>query len=498
MNHPPSGLHEYPVSISESEGSNFFRTYVDSDNESTDTAFSESPIPPPGWWDTYYSFGDFLLSHKYIAETYSLHLIDNDTFVQNVYTMISNMNRIYGNTLKAMYLPISTLDQEGNSETLEIRFDVFEILRSHFIEDFRDFVEDGVAPLYVNLDTTIRSDSVTGRQVQYIISYVRFLIQKEPLSHMHVTRIIGDTVIHPGYYVKAISPSDHEVIYGKRDCVLICLNEYTKKNIKPGDVRARVWPGIPRHMLETKEFTRGRHLMALADIYQVSILIYFIETKEKLKFGNHPDSIQLVKIGKCVGIFEKHIASEEDNDKYFSSNTNIKVGFYDLETVQKSNDKMQRVYSYCIKIGDFVETVCDFDVNIVEGQLVRTLRNINGKVYLYAWNGSRFDNRILLPLLIRENVHCNNVVLNNANELLSFKLYTNDDNFVIFRDPCKLFPSTLSEASKHFGLEKFGKLSSVDHLEIETMYMKGGGQWQAYLKEKKKMSWNTWKGTCVF
>ena len=207
-----SGLNEYPVSVSSSgfpESDDIM--YVDSDNDSSYTAVSESPIPPPGWWQTYYSFGDLLLSHKYLAEDYCVRLIDNERFVRSVSTMISNMNIIYGNTLRAMYLPIQTLDTEGNAETIEIRFDASEISKRHFAEDLIEFVEDGIAPSYVNLDTAIRSDSVTGRMVKYLISYVRFLVQKEPLSHMHVTRIIGGRVIHPGYYVKAISPSNHEV-----------------------------------------------------------------------------------------------------------------------------------------------------------------------------------------------------------------------------------------------------------------------------------------------
>ena len=282
-----------------SENSEEFRMYVDSDNESTDSD-SDSIIP---WRDTYYSVGDLLLSHKYIAEKNSVHLIDNDTFCKNIGTMILNMNRLYGNKLKAMYLPITL----GNSETSEIRFNVSEILRTHFIDDLLEYVENGIIPLYANLDDK------TKHKIQYLISYVKFSVHKKPLFNTHVT------IIHPGFYVKEISSFDHRVIYGKKDRILMCLNEHTKKNLKPDDVRAKVWPDVPRNMAVKKEFTRGRHILALADIYQISIFIYFIETRETLKFRNYSESIQLVKIGTCVGIFEKYVALEpkERNEDFF-------------------------------------------------------------------------------------------------------------------------------------------------------------------------------------
>lgn len=211
----------HPISISQSDteagsesGEESIRMYIDSENESSDMSIDENPVPPPGWWKTYYFFGDFMLSHKYIVKEYAKPLIDKDGFIGNVFKMIKNVQKRYGNTLKAMYLLIRTLDQEGNTETIEIRFDVSEILRTHFIDDLKEFVEEGIAPLYVNLDTSIQSDSVTGRVVEYLISKVRFLVQKEPLSHMHVTRIIGGKIIHPGWCVKAIFSSDHEVLYG--------------------------------------------------------------------------------------------------------------------------------------------------------------------------------------------------------------------------------------------------------------------------------------------
>ena len=61
-------------------------------------------------------------------------------------------------------------------------------------DDIREFVKNRVAPLYVDLDIAIRR---TGRMVHYMISYVKFPVQKESLYHKPVKYIIGDAVIQP-------------------------------------------------------------------------------------------------------------------------------------------------------------------------------------------------------------------------------------------------------------------------------------------------------------
>ena len=144
----------------------------------------------------------------------------------------------------------------------------------------------------------------------------------------------------------------------------------------------------------------------------------------------------------------------------------------------------QRVYAFTWRGKDGDLTMCHNNFDFVEGELVdKVLDTIhsasdNETMIAYAWNGSRFDNWIILNLLkkhYRKLLWVHDIVINSGNELLMFKLTTNRDNgsktTIIFKDPKKMFNVSIPEACKVFGI--FNGKHEFNHDEIDEAYMDG-------------------------
>jgi hypothetical protein len=46
--------------------------------------------------------------------------------------------------------------------------------------------------------------------------------------------------------------SSTSIVYGERDCAIICLNEFTAKRLDPLDIRRQLWPNSTEERIEVK------------------------------------------------------------------------------------------------------------------------------------------------------------------------------------------------------------------------------------------------------
>jgi hypothetical protein len=297
-----------------------------------------------------------------------------------------------------------------------------------------------------------------------------------------VTLTVGDEQLHPGIFIKKIDMRNHNVVYTDTDCLILCLNEVTGRRIEPIDIRKKIWPDCSVFDIRTRPFHTRRHIKLVCGEYDVNLQIYNVVNRKCVGYNKSGSAIvQVAKLGQIVGLLDRieepaEIIEEEDQ-KY-------SLAYFDLETVQKESDTYQRIYAYSIKSENILENVCYHDVDVVEDCLVRTiiklLKTNASTTYLFAWNGSRFDARIITPILKRSSIWVGNIIVNGANELLSAVLkYGRDAGTAILRDPCKLFPAGLNEAAQTFGL-KFAK-TPFDHDEVELYYVRGGRSWEDYV-----------------
>ena len=348
-------------------------------------------------------------------------------------------------------------------------------------DDLRDMIYDlvtsNMAPMWIRIEDFETSDTAFGKFVWYDLSFFDLCIQKTPRSVLHATMIVGDGEIHPGVWVKRIFSTNHNIEYGPKDCVIMCMNEATGKMLKPREVKKDIWPHAESP--ELLDIHRKKHLSALSKIYDTKIILYLVDECIKLKVGKQHNSVKLVKVGKVIGLldrFEQKI--EEEEDTVVQSE-----GYFDLETV----GEVQHVYAYCIKSAYGSFCVADSDLYNVENSLKTDVFDILKKipekknVIMYSWNGSRFDSYIMLRILNADSrFKLYNMIINSANELLTFNVRLGDNTgSLVFRDPCKLFPNTLEKAADIFELE-ITKTKDVDHDEIERVFIEGK-KWSDYI-----------------
>jgi hypothetical protein len=462
----------------------------------SDTESIEDPdiVPPlPMLWrmdmrcisDSFHIVEFFLDPYDAQEMTYSL-------FVRDISLMIRFVSHTYPspNRVSAMRLPAQAIDVDGDIDELSIRFEKDLLYSESFIEELLDYMNAHIAPIWVRTDGSF-SDSVSGKYIHYPMQKVQFLVERVSLSHHHVTKVVGEQRIHSNIYVKKIDSASHGVAYSSLDCIFVCLNEETGMNLDPIEIRKQIWP---EKDYVNREICRSRHISKICDIYSVSIILYDVESRVTMHYGAVQDEnrvVKLVKVGKTIGIYERHGDAVNFEKDLSSSSISEDVCYacYDLETVQSEEDNKQRVYAYCIKMDSFKEIVCDDNVDLVERSLCKTLVDMlhrtlpKQKIYCYAWNGSRFDARILLSLFVQKDIKCKAIIINSANELLTFTIYGDKCGAIIFRDPCKLFPEKLSKAAEIFGLP-IAK-ADIDHDEVEKHYNEAN-MWVEYISENKR------------
>lgn len=344
--------------------------------------------------------------------------------------------------------------------------DLYGILEQH--------IDECTAPVFVHLGIDEISDSLIGTYIDWNVNKVTFWFEKIPKNDKQLTVITGEEEIHPGIFTKKINFENHVgVYYNSTDCIFVCLNEVTKLMLSPEDIKSEIWPSCSLYDISKKVVHTRRHVEYVCNKFDVDLGIYDVEKKKWIGYNKgglfHVD---VVKVGLMVGILdriqEREVSEESFGVKYL-------YAYYDLETVQSSRDKFQRIYAYSFKSSRVNETICYHDVDVVEKTFVETVKKYLSETkgittYLFAWNGSRFDSRIIVPLLRKNELWIGNVIVNGANELLSATIkYGSTSGTVILRDPCKLLPSTLSEAATTLRVDL--PKGEINHNDIEQAYI---------------------------
>jgi len=184
--------------------------------------------------------------------------------------------------------------------------------------------------------------------------------------------------------------------------------------------------------------------------------------------------VSLYKCGRVIGILDRIDPSVDKR------NCSSDMVFYDLETVGSD----QRVYAFTWRHSSGDMTVCHDDCDRVEklfvDKVLDTIDSVGDNISIssYAWNGSRFDNWIVLKLLKRaynEKLWVKDIIINSGNELLTFKLTVNRINGakvdMVFKDPKKLFSVSLSEAAEIFNINE--RKIEFNHDDVDSAYTSG-------------------------
>lgn len=351
--------------------------------------------------------------------------------------------------------------------------DIYNIISHH--------IEENTTPAFVRGGSEEISDDVVGTYVVWNLTTVKFWFEQISLSESEMTIIVGEKEIHPGVFTKKINLSNHHVQYETGDCLFICLNEVTGKMWRPKDIRCKIWP----QKSSDQTIHTLRHITEVCKHYDVNLRIYDAISKKFIGYNKTGKrSVNLVKCGMAIGLFERIGEQEEARDEELKH----VYAYFDLETVQSGSDDFQRIYAYSFKSDGLTETVCYYDVDLVENIFAESIKKYLLETpdiitYLYAWNGSRFDAKIIVPLLQQNGCYISHIINNGANELLSASIKNGDNSgTIILRDPCKLFPDTLNGAAKTLGIEMFK--DEIDHNEVEIKYISGGNEWREYVTEK--------------
>lgn len=457
-----------------------------SDAESIQEVVGVLPPLPIVWTGFLRDVSEYFIFYDFVIDPHDASTLTSERFASNVGMMVDYVKSLYPypNRITCMIVPASSVDQDGMVHEFDLRFDPEFIFQDDFVSEFTDYVQTYTAPIWIRAESNGFSDSVTGKIVVYKISYVRFCVEKVDLSQINVTKIVGDQTIHPGIYVKKIDYMDHDVEYLEYDCLFACLNEATGQRHSPIDIRAQIWPDVDKKDLKMKQIHRSRHFIKVCQIYGISLQVFNVDERKQYRFGGGGNIVRIVKVGRVVGLYGRQETVQDSIN--IDENSHLYC-YFDLETVQKDGE-LQRIYAYCIKTSTgFEEAVCDSDIDVVEKLLVSAFLSILSRIphkecaYVYAWNGSRFDFRIIIPLFARRRVKCRNIIINSANELLSFSVFMDGHGSIHFRDPCKLFPETLTNAAKIFnvGMAK----GEVDHNKIEEAY--NSDTWNSFVEENR-------------
>jgi hypothetical protein len=373
-------------------------------------------------------------------------------------------------------------DGENVRWSQKMRFEIanFEDL-NELKESMLEYMSQNTAPVWHRLSIDETSDKGYNKLVKYHRDYFDFCIQRPSKSGKQVTTICGEKEIHPGTFIKVIT--DHNIVYRTNDCLIQCLNEVLDRREDPVTIRKEIWP--EGHDYE-RDIHRTRHIIYIAKRYDTKILLSdLIEQKNLIYNGGGTHTVKMVKVGKVLGVL--------DRIDYTVDKRNISkdVAYFDLETVGPD----QRVYAFTWRHKDGDMTICHNNTEDVEIELAKkileTLEEMgdDDTAIAYAWNGSRFDNWIIMNIMKRKfnkRLWVHDIIINSGNELLMFKLTLKKPNdkktTIIFKDPKKMFSISISEACKVFGIIE-GK-HDFNHDEVDEVYM--NGTFDEYIKKNRE------------
>jgi hypothetical protein len=421
-------------------------------------------IPGSNVFDSF-EFRNYSLKTTAVEERYE----NSSVFVN---TVISELKNIRFATAVRLLADIHDLENEEDVRwSQNIRYEIDQFASSNELRDVMlEHVSSETAPVWHRLLTDETSDKGYNKLVKYHRNYFDFCVQHPNKTRTQATTVCGEREIHPGVFIKIVT--DHNVVYGSNDCLIQCLNEYFCLRLDPMMVRKKIWPDRDGYDL-LKDIHTPRHIRTIAMIYNARLVISDIVYQKNYVFNKEGTNIiNLVKVGKCIGIVER---VDHTVDK---RNTIRSVVYFDLETAGPD----QRVYAFTWRHTGGDMTMCHDDHDYIEQEFVNKIMDTimsaedNGHIVAYSWNGSRFDSWIALKLLKKaynKKLWIHDIIINSGNELLTFKLTITRENGtkvnMVFKDPKKMFSVSISEACKVFNISE-GK-HEFDHNEVDEHYM---------------------------
>lgn len=366
----------------------------------------------------------------------------------------------------AINFRVTAMDYENGQETgVTLRIDT----TSEALEELVECVRNSIAPAYVGDDTHGGSDNVSGKHIIWDLGWFQLITQKVETGV--VTVVVGSSTMFPGYITKVINTDDHKVLYTDRDCIFVCLNEALGVANDPLKIRAMIHPEDTTH---NRMVSIKRDLRRIAQVYGCNIAIHCVDDNIRLVTSKHMHlpTVELVKMGTSIGLVTQHRGSSVDEAEDTLSHTG-EDAYYDLETV--SNASNTQVYGFSLLRPDGVSVTLVYHDERVLGQSICSalieclVSSSKANVYLHAWNGSRFDHRLLLRLC--SNVFKVGFIVHNARrDILTATLSHSDKRFIL-RDPCKMFPASLDNAATSvLGSNAMHKLD-LDHNAMERAYL---------------------------
>jgi hypothetical protein len=357
-----------------------------------------------------------------------------------------------------------------------------------YLSRLTEHIRNNTAPIWVRITTDETSDRLVGKYIVWNLSQIVVWFEKRIFTDKQLTMIVGEEELHPGVRIRKVYPSDHRVTYSGTDCIFVCLNEFFGRlNQDPLEIRRKIWPDLSGMELINRPIHTTRHINFVCREYDAHLKVYDIALKRWFGYNrNGSHVVKVCKLGTVMGIAES-ISRVEDSDEIDTEHEKVCWAYYDFETVQRSGDLGQRVYAFSFLSETKNIVICHSDVGLVEKIFVHEIVDYLGSetktTYLCAWNGSRFDARIAVPLIKKSGLWVGHIIVNSANELLSAVIKSGDKGTIILRDPCKMFPGSLQEMAETFGVDL--EKGDLNHVEVESAYVRGGDFWKGYVEEKR-------------
>jgi hypothetical protein len=392
-----------------------------------------------------------------------------ERFVHDLTEMISRTGADAFN-IKALVRDIETHDEVA----LRMRFNIDDM------DELAQHIRNSTANRYNKSDGT-GSDNVSGKLVLWNLGWVQ-LIANGAVDDV-VTTIVGSSTLFPGYITKIINSESHGILYNDNDCIFICLNEITGCRFKPSMLRESIFSGDPQHELRRIDVMKMAHIKYISRIYNCCVAIHDVMTDTKMITSKDKSLqlIRLVKMGTAIGVVE--CSADVNKLKHVSNDGRIGHAYYDIETISNATTTEPWGFTFIWEDGT-TDVLIESDLtilsssvcNIVNSHIRESQCNI---IYLHAWNGGRFDHRLLMSTLSRI-VKVGFIINNTSQDILTVDLNIHNKK-IILRDPCKMFPGTLHEVGEIFELDH-NKLR-LDHGAIETAYL--CGHLQQYLDDHR-------------
>jgi DNA polymerase type B, organellar and viral len=397
---------------------------------------------------------------------------DPNVFVHDLMVMTRRVEADYFNIMATVK------DVETHEESqIRLRFSTDD---QEQIESIAECISTNIANSFK--DGKVNSDNVSGKMVIWHLDWIQ-LISNKSGSNV-VTVIVGESTCFPGYETAVINISDHNVIYSDNDCIFMCMNEALSVRLQPLEVRKALFPDIVNRGLVPINLLHVGHLKKIARIYGCVITLHDIDSNKKLMTERIESlkMVNIVKMGSAIGLITRKRVEKDEFHK-FDQLGNVGHAFYDFETV--SDEKVTSSYGLGVFWEDNTFTTLLHDDPLILGDTVVNEFDQHLKkskcdiIYLHAWNGSRFDHRLLISVL-EKRFKVGFMIMNNSGEILTVDIRAHGKKFIL-RDPCKMFPSTLEEAARFSGLS-YSKLE-INHDEIEEAYV--AGSLERYLRENR-------------